>query len=84
MVLAPKARKLRGRQIVPDNRQFYTIEQNGRVFYDSRTDVPCDMVEWERLHQKSKAQWERDKAEYAQLYGGKGIRTGHERPEFDE
>jgi hypothetical protein len=55
--LLPKKRNLRGRQIVPDNREFYTIEQNGRVIYDSRTDVPCDMVEWERLHQKSKVQW---------------------------
>jgi hypothetical protein len=41
--------KQRGRHtftIVPDNRRYLTIEVAGKVVYDSRQDVPCDMVAW--------------------------------------
>jgi hypothetical protein len=29
--------------MLPDNLLYLTVEQDGRVVYDSRADVPCDM-----------------------------------------
>jgi len=31
------------------NHRYLTIEAGGRVLYDSRTDVPCDMAVWEAV-----------------------------------
>ncbi len=33
--------------ITPDNTKYVTVRVDGRVVYDSRTDVPCDMAKWE-------------------------------------
>jgi hypothetical protein len=35
--------------VVPDNLVFCTIEHDGRVLYDSRNDVPCDMAKWSEV-----------------------------------
>jgi hypothetical protein len=44
--------------ITSDNRRWLTIEaDDGRVLYDSRTDVPCDMKKWEPIYQENKAEW---------------------------
>jgi len=32
--------------MVPDDTRYLTIEMAGRVVYDSRADVPCDMAAW--------------------------------------
>ena len=33
----------------PDNNRYHLIEVGGRVVWDSRTVVPCDMAEWEAI-----------------------------------
>jgi hypothetical protein len=33
--------------MTPDDLRYLTVEVGGRVVYDSRTDVPCDMATWE-------------------------------------
>ncbi len=50
--------------VTPDNGRYQTIEKGGQVIYDSRTDVPCDMVKFtatdakmrerERLYEQQK------------------------------
>jgi hypothetical protein len=49
--------------VIPDNLRYLTIERNGMMLYDSREDVPCDMVKWEPTYQKNKAQWLERQAE---------------------
>jgi hypothetical protein len=38
--------------IVPDNIRYCTIQAGGRVVWDSREEVPCDMVHWEQTYQR--------------------------------
>jgi hypothetical protein len=33
----------------PTSDRYLTIEVGGRVVYDSRADVPCDMEEWAKI-----------------------------------
>jgi hypothetical protein len=33
-------------RILGDNLRYLTIEVDGQVIYDSRSDVPCDMDHW--------------------------------------
>jgi hypothetical protein len=41
-----------------DNYRYATIEtEDGKVLYDSRVDVPCDMAKWNPLYQQNKARW---------------------------
>src|SRR5262249_53283417 len=42
----------------PDDYSYLTIEADGKLLYDSPEDVPCDMVEWERV----RAEHEREAA----------------------
>ena len=36
--------------IVPDNTRYLTIEdQWGKLLYDSRSEVPCDMEAWQKI-----------------------------------
>lgn len=44
----PRQRRAEGLTIVADNTRFVTVEDRGRVLYDSRSDVPCDMAAWEQ------------------------------------
>ena len=53
----PGKRKWAYFTIVPDDLRYLTVEHNGEVLYDSRTDVPCDMTKWEPIYQENKAQW---------------------------
>jgi hypothetical protein len=44
--------------ISPDNVRFAQIEVEGRVIWDSRQEVPCDMAAWEATnarHQERRA-----------------------------
>ena len=43
----PRQRRWCFIHIVSNDVRYATLEQNGRVVYDSRTDVPCDMEKWE-------------------------------------
>jgi hypothetical protein len=38
--------------ITPDNIRYLTIEVGGRVVYDSRQEVPCDMAKWEETRSR--------------------------------
>jgi hypothetical protein len=38
--------------VIPDNCRYLTIEVNGQTVHDSRTDVPCDLAEWEATRHK--------------------------------
>jgi hypothetical protein len=38
-------------QILPTNMRYVTIEKDGAIIYDSRTDVPCDMAQWRAYRQ---------------------------------
>jgi hypothetical protein len=44
----PKRRNSAYFKIYPDSIRNLTIEQDGAVIYDSRSEVPCDMEEWHR------------------------------------
>ncbi len=35
--------------IVPNNTRYLTVEQDGVVVYDSRSEVPCDMQDWQAI-----------------------------------
>jgi len=59
----PGKRRGKHQTVVPDNIKFITVEQNGAVVYDSRTDVPCDMVEWRKRYAKERAEWLEHQAE---------------------
>lgn len=55
----PGRRTSSGCTVVPDSLGYYTIEDdNGRVFYDSRQDVPCDMEKFEATRQRFAKQWQ--------------------------
>jgi hypothetical protein len=45
--LEPRKRQLNYVTITPGTR-YCTIEEAGRLVYDTRTDVPCDMAEFEK------------------------------------
>jgi hypothetical protein len=38
--------------VVPNNIRYLTVEAEGRVIYDSREDVPCDMGRWNEVAAK--------------------------------
>jgi hypothetical protein len=39
--------------MVPDDIRYCTVEdESGRVLYDSRQDVPCDMAKWEATRRR--------------------------------
>ena len=42
----PKRRNAAYFNVTPDNIRYLTIEQDGEVVYDSRSEVPCDMEAW--------------------------------------
>ena len=74
----PRERKWSSYTMTPDDLRYLTIEQDGKVLYDSRTDVPVDMEAWRARYAEERARWlarqaeidrenERDKA--------RGIRT---------
>jgi hypothetical protein len=46
----PRKRKSSFVTITPDNVRYWTIEKDGKVIYDTRADVPCDMVEFEKAN----------------------------------
>lgn len=52
MFIEPRKRRKWIRSI-NGNISYTTIEINGQTVYDTRSDVPCNMVEWER----TKADW---------------------------
>ena len=48
--VAPRKRGGASFSMEPDNIRYLTIETEGRVLYDSRADVPCDMAKWEETN----------------------------------
>jgi hypothetical protein len=36
----------------PESIRYLTIEDAGRVLYDSRVDVPCDMAKWDETNHR--------------------------------
>jgi hypothetical protein len=48
----PKKRRPALFRIVPDNLKYLTVEQDGAVIYDSRSDVPCDMGKWRAMAER--------------------------------
>jgi hypothetical protein len=45
--IKPRKRTRAYYTIKPENYRYLTAEVGGRVVYDSRADVPCDMAKWE-------------------------------------
>jgi hypothetical protein len=48
----PRERNWKYVTVTPDSERYHTIEQNGRVLYDSRKDVPCDMDAWAKTRKE--------------------------------
>jgi hypothetical protein len=46
-LVEPRKRRWMGTTIEPTNHRYATIERDGDVLYDSRSDVPIDMRAWE-------------------------------------
>jgi hypothetical protein len=42
----PRKRTAAFYTMVPDDIRYLEIEVDGKVVYDSRTEVPCDIEEW--------------------------------------
>jgi hypothetical protein len=42
----PRMRNGRYFEVTPDDIRYMIIERDGRVLYDSRDEVPCDMAKW--------------------------------------
>jgi hypothetical protein len=40
--------------MVPSGERYLTIERDGEVIYDSRTDVPIDMAKWTAVYEENK------------------------------
>src|SRR5215471_3135383 len=38
--------------ISPDNNEYVLIEVDGKIVYDSRTEVPCDMDKWRETRKR--------------------------------
>jgi hypothetical protein len=55
--VAPGRRNGTYRIVVPTNTTYVTIERDGAVLYDSRTEVPCDMREFAAAQQADKERW---------------------------
>jgi hypothetical protein len=55
----PRGRKTYYFTVKPDNLTYYLIEVGGRVVWDSRNLVPCDMAEWEADRARFDATWKR-------------------------
>ena len=49
----PRKRRRHSYTMKADNLRYLTIEAAGRVVYDSRRDVPCDMAAWEAARQRA-------------------------------
>jgi hypothetical protein len=62
-ITEPRKRTSFGYRATPDNLTYLTVEVQGAVVYDSRSDVPCDMEKWEDIYQKHKAEWLERKAD---------------------
>lgn len=45
--LAAGSRRQATLWVYSGNLEYLTVEADGRVLYDSRADVPCDMAKWE-------------------------------------
>lgn len=52
--IKPRERRSYYYLMVPDNVRYITIERDGKVLYDSRTDVPCDMAAWQKSYDEHK------------------------------
>jgi hypothetical protein len=52
-LVEPRKRRWMGTTIEPTNHRYATIERDGGVLYDSRSDVPIDMRAWEKRHAES-------------------------------
>jgi hypothetical protein len=50
----PRERKIYGYRMVEDGERYLTIERDGQVLYDSRTDVPIDMAKWTAVYEENK------------------------------
>jgi hypothetical protein len=53
----PRRRSSSYIRVVPDSHRFTTIEASGKVLYDSRNDVPCDMAKWAETYRKNRTEW---------------------------
>jgi hypothetical protein len=38
--------------VLPTDQMYVTVEAGGRVLWDSRAVVPCDMAKWEDMRQR--------------------------------
>ena len=50
--IEPRKRRRASVRMVPDDTTYLTIETDGRVLYDSRAGVPCDMGAWAETNQR--------------------------------
>jgi hypothetical protein len=46
--IEPRRRNGAYYHVAPDNVRYLTIEQDGVIIYDSRSEVPCDMEQWKQ------------------------------------
>ncbi len=54
MFIEPKKRRSSYFTITSNNMKYLTIEDGGKVLYDTRRDVPCDMDEWAATNERFK------------------------------
>ena len=54
----PRRRRWHGFVVKNDDLVYVTIEKDGRVVWDSRADVPCDMTKWLADQHKFQARWQ--------------------------
>ena len=53
----PRKRNAASIRVRKDNISFYTVERQGSVVFDSRTDVPVDMQQWETTRRRFEDEW---------------------------
>ena len=54
MFIEPKKRRSSSFTITSNNMKYLTIEDGGKVLYDTRRDVPCDMEKWAATNERFK------------------------------
>ena len=83
----PRKRRRSSKWFHPCDYQFFTIERNGKTFFDSREHVACNMDAFLTSQQKHKAEWLAAKAKEAEwnaAHSGSGVTVRSGPDHFEE